>query len=160
MGQEFSGVCHEGYDLCTPLHSQIVLTCVKKLFLLPKRSSNIQRQTVSSFNISHPMSFACCPGKCHMLLNHFGSCNSLVAWVRSFPEFATRGTTHAFVAQILNFEVMNNWTPTDFSCMHLDQFLSCSYRLRITSPTSVVFITPADPEPPSRQTVYSLLTFQ
>jgi hypothetical protein len=85
------------------VHSQTVLTSVKKLFLLPKRSSNIQRQTVSSFNISHPMSFGCCPRKCHMLLNHFGSCNSLLAWVRSFPEFATRGTTHAFVAQILNF---------------------------------------------------------
>jgi hypothetical protein len=34
------------------VHSQTVLTSVKKLFLLPKRSSNIKRQTVSSFNIS------------------------------------------------------------------------------------------------------------
>jgi hypothetical protein len=72
------------------VHSQTVWTSVKKLFLLPKRSSNIQRQTVSSFNISQPMSFGCWPRKCHMLLNYFGSCNSLVAWVRSFLEFATR----------------------------------------------------------------------
>jgi hypothetical protein len=28
------------------VHSQTVLTSVKKIFLLPKRSSNIQRQTV------------------------------------------------------------------------------------------------------------------
>jgi len=34
------------------VHSQTVLTSVKKLFLLPERSSNIRRQTVSSFNSS------------------------------------------------------------------------------------------------------------
>jgi len=34
------------------VHSQTVLTSVQKLFLVPKRSSNIQRQTVSSFNIT------------------------------------------------------------------------------------------------------------
>jgi hypothetical protein len=71
-------------------HSQTVWTSVKKLFLLPKRSSNIQRQTVSSFNISQPMSFACWPRKCHILLNYFGSCNSLVAWVRSFWSLPRR----------------------------------------------------------------------
>jgi hypothetical protein len=46
------------------------------------------------FKFQHkPMSFGCCPTKCHILLNYFGSWNSLVAWVRSFLEFATRGTT-------------------------------------------------------------------
>jgi hypothetical protein len=106
------------------------------------------------FKFQHqPMSFGCCPRKCHILLNYFGSCNSLVAWVRSFLEFATTRTT--FVNYLVRMRPSHrDWTllwsylqldtngllmhapgSTDFSCMYLDQFLSCAYRLRITIPS-------------------------
>jgi hypothetical protein len=77
------------------VYSQTDLTSVKK-FIFPAKKI-LKYSEADCFKFQHQlMSFGCCPRKCHVLSNYFGSCNSLLAWVRSFPEFATRGTT--FVA--------------------------------------------------------------
>jgi hypothetical protein len=76
------------------VHSQTVLTSVKNYFSCQKDPQIFRGRL---FQVSTSANVICCPRKCHILLNYFGSRNSLVAWVRSFLEFATRGTTFVMV---------------------------------------------------------------